>query len=246
MDIDSILFRSSAVGNLMGKQGIGLTGEKLLIETYIEHKYGRSKDIVSKYLDKGTQCEQQGIDLLNKISGENYVKNEIRIANEYITGECDINADEIIDIKSSWDIYTHFAAKRGLNSIYEWQLRCYMELYKKEHAKLVYTLTNASEIQVLTTLEKEAYKHPLGTPEWKEIEIVKNMVYDQEGFDKYKMFRQWQGDDETSDGLLRTFIHIPEEDRIFSYDFTHDKAKIQSLYERIILGRDFLKQQFNG
>ena len=46
--------------------------------------------------------EDTSIDLYNEVHGTLYLKNTERLSNEFITGECDINAeDKIIDIKSS-------------------------------------------------------------------------------------------------------------------------------------------------
>jgi tRNA dimethylallyltransferase len=51
--IDNLIFRSSAVGGLCGKTGLGATGEKLAIKTYLQKRYGRYKEITNKYLEKG-------------------------------------------------------------------------------------------------------------------------------------------------------------------------------------------------
>jgi hypothetical protein len=244
--IDEIIFRCSTVGKLMGAKGLGVTGQTLAIEAYIEHVYGRTKDINSKYLERGITSEQNGINLFNELSGEQYVKNEERKSNEFIIGEPDlIGEDIVIDIKSSWDIYTFFKAKSEFNSIYEWQLRGYMELFNKQNSTLVYTLTDAVDDFILDALHKESYKWPKGEiSEWKEVEIVKNMVYDRENFKTWIDKRNWQGDDEISEGLIRTFVHIEPKDRIFTYSFERDKAKTELMYKRIGEARTFLKTIF--
>ena len=61
-------------------------------------------------MQKGIDCEQQSIDLLNNVEfrlSKPYVKTQERKSNEWITGECDIYDAEtrtIRDIKtSSWE-----------------------------------------------------------------------------------------------------------------------------------------------
>ena len=50
--IDNLIFRSSVVGGLCGKTGLGATGEKLAIKTYLQKRYGRYKEITNKYLER--------------------------------------------------------------------------------------------------------------------------------------------------------------------------------------------------
>lgn len=246
--MNDLIFRCSQVGKLMGVRGLGLTGQKHATETYIEYKYGRTKDISSKYLERGIKGENAGINLYNELTGQTLEKNEIRLSNEFLIGQPDlISEDTIVDIKSSWDIYTFFNSKSDFEPIYEWQLRGYMELFNKNKSVLAYTLTDAHDDIILDALHKESYKWPKGeTPEWKEIEIVKNMVYDRENFKKWIGYRDWKGEDEISQGLVRTFIHIEPKDRLFTYTFDRDMAKIELCYSRIIEARKFINENYES
>lgn len=232
----------------MGARGLGVTGQKHAIETYIEHKYGRTKDIISKYLERGIKGENAGINLFNELTGQSLEKNETRLSNEFIIGEPDlISEDTIIDIKTSWDIYTFFNSKSDFESLYEWQLRGYMELFNKDKSVLAYTLTDAHDDVINDALHKELYKWPKGEiPEWKEIEIVKNMVYDRENFKKWIGLRDWKGDDKVSEGLVRTFVHIEPKDRLFMYSFDRDPNKTKLLYSRIDEARQFIKTTYES
>jgi hypothetical protein len=92
---------------------------------------------------KGTDWEQDGIDLLNEVRfTKKYSKNTIRVTNELMSGCCDILMDDvIIDIKSSWSLETFPATpSEGDASGYEWQGRAYMWLYNKPSFELVYTM----------------------------------------------------------------------------------------------------------
>ena len=91
--------------------------------------------------------EDTSIDLYNEVHGTLYLKNTERLENEFITGECDINAeDKIIDIKSSWSLETFPASPEDVNNKdYEWQLRGYMMLYNKPKAELAYCMVSTPD-----------------------------------------------------------------------------------------------------
>jgi hypothetical protein len=105
--------------------------------------YSYSSDIRTKPMIKGTDWEHEGIKLLNDVRFTNkYVKNNLRVENDYMSGCCDIITDDlIIDIKSSWSLETFPATpSEGQNSDYEWQGRAYMWLYDRPSFELVYTM----------------------------------------------------------------------------------------------------------
>jgi hypothetical protein len=244
--IDNIIFRSSQAGGLMGVKGLGATGEKLAINVYLEYKYGRVKEFSSKYTDKGTKNESLSIQSYNEIYQTNYVKNEVRLFNDFITGECDVddeNKDTVLDIKNSWDLFTFHEAKTKTeaNKLYEWQGQCYMELYNRCNFKLVYMLTDAPDEIVLKELERESYKHFGGeTPEWREVQIINSMIFDKTNFERFINIRGLGGD-ELTDKLIDSFVHIPIEERVHIKRFERDKAKYLQLTKRITEARDFLK-----
>jgi hypothetical protein len=127
---DNILFRCSANGKLMTEprtksEILSETTKKYLIEVFIYYKYQREKDIFNKYIDKGLRVEEDSITLYSEYKNRFYKKNENRFSNEYIAGTPDIILDnEVIDIKSSYDIFTFYDSKTGgLNKNYYWQLQ---------------------------------------------------------------------------------------------------------------------------
>ena len=64
--------------------------------------YGFNTELRTKPMIKGTEWEQEGIDLLNTVRFTNYTKNEERVTNEQMSGCCDIITDDlIIDIKTT-------------------------------------------------------------------------------------------------------------------------------------------------
>lgn len=247
--IDEILFRCHSIGDLMGVKGLGDTGKKRAIYTYLEYKYGRRKSIKSKYLEKGIACEHLSFRMIKNVLGLDLVKNDLRKDNEFITGECDsIHNKCVIDVKNSWDIFTFNDSTLKLNTDYEWQLRCYMELFDCDSAKLIYTLNNAPESLVLKALESESYNHPgHEIPEWIEVEIIKSMIFTNDEFERFITMRGLGGD-EITEMAINSFIEIPEEERLFEYNFTRDDSKYQLITSRVKEAREFLKTkyQING
>tara|TARA_R110001632_G_scaffold76073_1_gene172702 strand:- start:6752 stop:7408 length:657 start_codon:yes stop_codon:yes gene_type:complete len=101
----------------------------------------------NKYTEKGIQNEDLGIEMVNQSRFMDFKKNDERITLDWITGECDINAENnIIDIKCSWSFDTFPAFQEEANksvkkSGYDWQLRGYMLLYNKQFGEVIYCLT---------------------------------------------------------------------------------------------------------
>ena len=144
--------RSSALGKIMtnprSKKETLSAGCKTYIKELVkEDLFGYKSTIDSKYLTKGIDLEDTSIDLYNEVHSTLYLKNTERLSNEFITGECDINAeDKIIDIKSSWSLETFPASPDDVNNKdYEWQLRGYLWLYDKPKAELAYCMVSTPD-----------------------------------------------------------------------------------------------------
>lgn len=144
--------RCSALGKIMtnprSKKETLSAGCKTYIKELVkEDLFNYKSTIDSKYLTKGIDMEDTSIDLYNEVYGTLYLKNTERLSNEFITGECDINAeDKIIDIKSSWSLETFPASPEDVNNKdYEWQLRGYMMLYDKPKAELAYCMVSTPD-----------------------------------------------------------------------------------------------------
>jgi hypothetical protein len=145
--------RASSVGYLMTEpqskadKEAGLlskTAQKHLLDVYIAEKYGRKKDIQTKQMKKGIEVEQESIDLLSMYLKIPFTKNDKRFTNDYITGFPDIiDNDRIIDIKSSYDLWTFIGnIPDKLDSLYHWQMQSYMWLTGAKSAVIAYCLVN--------------------------------------------------------------------------------------------------------
>jgi hypothetical protein len=145
--------RASSVGYLMTEpqskadKEAGLlskTAQKHLLDVYIAEKYGRKKDIQTKQMKKGIEVEQDSIDLLSMYLKMPFSKNDQRFTNDFITGFPDIiDNDRIIDIKSSYDLWTFIGnIPDKLDSLYYWQMQSYMWLTGAKSAVIAYCLVN--------------------------------------------------------------------------------------------------------
>jgi hypothetical protein len=125
------------------------TAKSEMIKIAKEDFYGYSSQMSNKYVEKGIKVEDKSIELLSLVKFGQYTKNKVRLNNEFLTGECDINDetnDEIIDIKSSWSLETFPALPSDINiKDYEMQLRGYMMLYERSKASVCYCMVSTPE-----------------------------------------------------------------------------------------------------
>ena len=142
----------SSLGKLMTtpkSKGENLSqGAKTYIRQVAKQDYfGYRVELDNKYINKGKDQEQDSIDLLNSVRFTNYKKNEVRIADGYLTGECDILAeDRVIDIKTSWNLETWPATPgEAHDNDYEWQGRAYLMLYDREIFELVFCMVTTKD-----------------------------------------------------------------------------------------------------
>lgn len=132
----------SIMTNGRSKTGLSATAQRVIKDMTNSELYNTPITISGKYLDKGIQCEDDSIELFNSVFFKSLVKNDKRLTNDYITGECDLlDGDTVIDIKTSWSLNT-FAEQRHKPTSYEWQLRGYMWLYDKDKACTAHCLVD--------------------------------------------------------------------------------------------------------
>jgi hypothetical protein len=205
--------RASSVGYLMTEpvtkadKEAGLlskTAQKHLLEVYIAEKYGRKKDIQTKQMKKGVEVEQESIDLLSMYLKMPFNKNEQRFTNDFISGSPDIiDNDRIIDIKSSYDLWTFIGnIPDKLDSLYYWQMQSYMWLTGAKSALIAYCLVNTPE----SIIEQEKYyllkKMDVATEESPEyvkeaMKIEFNMSFDDISIDeRVLMFKVERNEDD--------------------------------------------------
>lgn len=200
MNFSNTLFRCSSLGHLMtdpvsksAKEAgeLSETAKTHLIDVYVSTKYGRQSDISNRYFDKGNMVEEDSVTLYSRLKKRFFKKNERHLSNGFIKGTPDLftgleiaEAETIIDLKSSWDIFTFFRVHtKPVNSLYYWQIQGYMALTGAKVGKLAYCLINTPETLINDEKRKLFYRMNAGTDENTDykaacLELEKNMTYD--------------------------------------------------------------------
>ena len=222
--------RASSMGAIMtndrSRKNMGNRCLDKIEEMLWYNKFGIDDRIWSKYMEKGTLNEEQGIKLAAKVLGwfdvqENAQK--VRRMNDWVVGEPDVLTPTLLaDIKTSWSgsTYRKTASKTKVpNTDYDWQMQCYMWLCDREEAELVYCLTDIpehlilKEIRTMTygAMDRAAVDPKLNDKDMHEIEAkIEAEVRSQSGFD-----------------------HIPANIRVKRFIIKRDEAKIQAMIDRI-------------
>lgn len=223
---DNYLFHASSLGKIMTDarkgEGLGETCKAHLLECWIEETYGRRNEFTNKYVQKGLQVEEDSITLYSRCKSKLYFKNYDQVKNDFVIGTPDIiEEDHIIDIKSSWNIFTFFAVlHKPINKAYEYQLIGYTDMLKKKYSKLAYCLVDTPF--PLIDQEKRKLKFDMGIIDPQE-ELHPEFFAACEQIDKNSLF-----DD------------IPIEKRYIEFTINQDQKKVADIYTRIKECREFL------
>lgn len=151
MNFDNYLFHCSSLGKLAhnAKSGNGLAKEteEYLQDIFIEQVYGRKRIIDTKEMQKGNYAEEQSLSIATKFFGSLLYKNKKELKNEYICGTPDVTKPWLIDIKTSWDIFTFpMFEKEWFNKDYYYQVDVgyawLLELSEGTTTKLAYVLSD--------------------------------------------------------------------------------------------------------
>jgi hypothetical protein len=230
MNFNETLIRASSVGYLMtepvtkaDKEAgvLSKTAQKHLIEVYIAEKYGRKRDIQTKQMKKGVEAEQESIDLLSMYLKLPFSKNEERFKNDFITGLPDIiNGDTIIDIKSSYDLWTFLGnIPDKLDNLYYWQMQSYMWLTGTTNATIAYCLVNTPE----NIIQQEKYY------------LLKKMdVISEESPEFIREAMKIE--------FNMTFDDIKMDERILMFNISRSEDDILRIENKVLKARTFLQE----
>lgn len=227
MDFSEQLFRCSALGKIMTdsrtKGQMGETCKSYLKELYREKMYGIKKEVVSKYIDKGLMVEDSAIAFYSSRHDGFYVKNNEWFKNEFISGTPDVvSEDVVIDIKSSWNLFSLPFKDDEVNKGYYYQLMGYMALTGLKKAKLAYVLIDTPS--QLVQDEKRRLSWQMG--------VIDDM--NQDYLDACAELDK-----------SHNFSHIPIEDRIIEFEIEYDEKVVESIYKRVAECREYLNN-LNG
>ena len=204
------------------------TAKKRCTIEYIAAVHGRRQSIDSKFLSKGLQAEEDSITLFSRVSKIFLQKNEKTISNQYLVGTPDTyiggesieKAETIVDVKTSWDIFTFYSVLNAkTNPIYYWQLQAYMVLTGAANSILAYCLVNTPEPLILNDKIKLGYKFG--------IDYMENPAYQ---FAAEQIEANAKYDD------------IPMQERIIAIEVARDDNAIAKLYERIEMAREYMAE----
>jgi hypothetical protein len=205
----------------MDNPELSTTCKSYLIECYVTERYGREKDVYSKYMEKGLAVEEDAITLYSLVKGEFYKKNEERIGNEFVEGCPDIREfKHVRDIKSSWDIFTFYNSKLSkINSDYEWQLTGYQWIDDAESATLAYCLVDTPDTLINKAVNQLMWDMGAATNESPEFLAAK----------------------EELEKSMR-FSDIPRAERVHEIFLRRDDRKIAQIPDRVKECREWLSE----
>jgi hypothetical protein len=193
------------------------TAKSYIEDLFNELEFGYRKEFSSRYTDKGLEMEDEAIQFASEqFDWEFVVKNTERFTNDYITGEPDINTDNLLaDIKCSWSLDTYPMFEADLkNKDYYWQLQGYMWLTGKTQAELVYCLMN-TPLQIVEDEVRRAH--------WKAGLIDEDIDLRHEV------------------QLKHNYDNIPSKLRVKRYIVERDEKAIEKIIEKVEIAREYYK-----
>lgn len=229
IDFSTYKFRCSSLGKIVTSSGTLTDASKTYLkELHVCETYGIEHNITSKYFEKGICNEQDAIEMLNKVIHPNLflAKNKIRMENEWIHGELDVDvqpAKIVYDTKIAWDLFTFGNAK--LTHDYEVQLKGYCWLRGYDHGRLFYCLTDMPEHLIIKEETSLYYKggfNDTADPNYIEACLKLRKAYDYSFLPleaKFKMWDVWFTEEDIEKikhcvNMARLFLCKLEKDRL--------------------------------
>jgi len=218
-----LLFRCSSLGKLMTdprtkSETLSETAKSYIQDLFKERELGIYKEFSSRYTDKGLEMEDEAIQFSSEVlNWEFVVKNEVRFNNEWLTGEPDINTDNLLaDIKCSWSGSTFPLFDETLkNKDYYYQLQGYMMLTGHDTSELVYCLMNTPHQIVEDEVRRQHWKLNLIDEDLD----VRQAVQEMHNFDQ-----------------------IPNNLRVKRFIVQKDEAAQEKIKERVEIAREYYNQ----
>lgn len=260
MNTEQILFRCSQLGKLMTEpksksETLSETTKDYLLDVFINEYYGRHENIVNKYVQKGKHREEDSITLVSRYFKKMFKKNDVRLTNDYLTGEVDIfdgesiqAATHTIDTKTSWSMQTFFKSKKAIDKMYYWQGQGYMALTGASKHTVAHCLVNSPDYVITDEKKKIAYSMHVLDPSTRENEeyvqkckqVEINHIFDiQEFMNEYPWF-------EFDNDVNHWAWDVPAMQRIHIQTFERNDEEIERLYKRIDDCREFIENLKNS
>ena len=208
--------RDNAVGFV-----VSTTCKTFLLSTFYKKKYGNRYRLKGgegvKQMIKGIVTEKDCVALISEIDQRPYFIDKARRKNEFLIGACDIfdkptveEAGRIIDVKTSFDIKSHFArCNKPLDKHSWWEMQGYLALFGKEEGEVSFLLTSLPEETIIE--QKELLRAEMCP-----------------GDETEAFLKKWA----VAEASMR-FSDIPLNERIVSHLVKRDDESIEAMYERI-------------
>lgn len=234
------LIRPSQLGALMTKgrgKEFGDTALKMIQESVLFHKYGiEPPNITSKQLEKGILNEREGMIMAKDVFNWDIDVDapKVRLFNDYLTGEPDVNQSILADIKCSFSAQTYFKTfmeTEVKNKPYIYQMNAYMFLTNHKQCELVYCLTNTPDHIIANEIQKTTY------------ELLKQPKYTEQGMED--AFSMAEHDAEQMIVSQHKFDKIPKDKRVKRFIIERDDELIEKICERIEKARELFDEMFN-
>jgi hypothetical protein len=236
VDWNGIKIRASAIHKLMVEpkskeaKAAGLlseTAKTYLKEVYVETVWGLSKDIQSKFTDKGKLCEEDGLTLLSRIDKVLYIKNTDRLEDDWFTGTPDAfkgeslqKADLLIDNKCSWNAWTFIdKLNEPLDPMYEGQMQVYLHLAKCTAGRISYTLVDTPDEIIIEEERRLSYQMGALTTESPDFKAAKEYLW-----------------------LSSKFSHIPIHHRHIGFPVQADPEYIEKAKSKVEKARQYIAE----
>lgn len=211
---------------VLNDEPLSKTTISALIREYGKIVYNKkvaAKGDAMSFLKKGTDMEQEGIDLLSSIDKMPYKLITDNTENEYLLGRCDIycpEKDKIIDVKLSWNINSFLKARTiPIDKKYWFQVQGYMELYNVSDAEVVFLLLNTPP----ELIEREKTK------------LITRFMIGEIDREKYEL-------DMVNIESAFTYSNLPLKRRYFRYKIKREPQIFKKIYPKVEKARVFLEQ----
>lgn len=227
---------------------------------YLMERYNRNFPFTNKYVQKGIQQEEEAITAfqgyIKAKHGKNvlFTKNDIRLKNDWISGEPDLGPYGVAikkwkegwDIKCSWNLLSFPLPGEELALQYEHQNQGYMWLTGATNWSTVHVLVNSTEHQLF--LEKQKWFYAFNSPDEGGLfyddmikaqrDVEKMMIYD---YDRFKEMFPYHDLEISRDEWFDNDWDIPIEERVVVHKSEASEEWRKEAKERITIAREYLK-----
>lgn len=194
------------------------TAKTFLIRRYVIEKYYRDYEATPLQLVKGIKAETNSLQFYCSVTGEKHKKNKKKYENDFLIGTPDVVEDDlVIEVKSSWDIFTYLKnVNNDVNIQYYWQLQGYLSITGKKNAELVYCLVSTPDEIIEEEYARIFAKNPSISDTNKRKELYDSLYFNMR------------------------FDDIPKEERILRFTVERNDRDIDRIHKKVKQCREFL------